>query len=144
MSEQKITNITDAAVAEPASPDLAAAPRKTKRPVSEARLRANRENAKNSCGPRTDEGKRRSSLNATRHGILSQVIHLPEEDLAAYDEFTCTYVADLKPVGVVETPPMPAPTCCSGCIVSLPASTTCSPSVTKKTTMPGSRPPRSP
>lgn len=74
-----------------------------RKPVSEARLRANRENAKNSTGPKTEEGKSRSSLNATRHGILSQVIHLPEEDLAAYGEFTSAYVADLKPVGVVET-----------------------------------------
>jgi hypothetical protein len=102
MSEQKITNTTDTPPAVPATPD-AAAPAKPKRPLSEARLRANREYAKNSSGPRTDEGKRRSSLNATRHGILSQVIHLPEEDLAAYDEFACAYVADLKPVGVVET-----------------------------------------
>src|ERR1051326_8973710 len=43
---------------------------KPKGPVSEARLRANRENAKKSTGPRTKEGKHRSSLNATRHSIL--------------------------------------------------------------------------
>ncbi len=71
--------------------------------ISEARLRANRENAKKSTGAKTPEGKKRSSLNATRHGILSQVIHLPEEELKSYDEFTARYVADLQPVGVPET-----------------------------------------
>lgn len=70
--------------------------------ISEARLRANRQNAKSSTGPKTEEGKRRSSLNATRHGILSQVIHLPEEEMAAYHEFTREYVASLSPVGAVE------------------------------------------
>jgi hypothetical protein len=42
-------------------------------------------------------------LNATRHGILSQVIHLPEEELKSYDEFTARYVASLQPFGAVET-----------------------------------------
>jgi len=73
-----------------------------KRPVSEARLRANRENAKKSTGPRTPEGKQRSALNATRHGILAQVILLPKEDLSAYNEFTTDYAAALNPVGTVE------------------------------------------
>jgi len=39
--------------------------------ISEARLRANRENAKRSTGPRTDEGKARSSKNSLSHGIYS-------------------------------------------------------------------------
>jgi hypothetical protein len=71
--------------------------------VSEARLHANRENAQHSTGPRTEEGKKRSSLNSTRHGILAQVIHLPEEEMAVFTEFTTEYVASLAPVGAVET-----------------------------------------
>jgi hypothetical protein len=74
-----------------------------KPPVSEARQRAARENGKKSHGPVTPEGKQRSCLNATRHGILSQVVHFPEEELAAYDEFTREYVASLAPSGFVET-----------------------------------------
>jgi hypothetical protein len=74
----------------------------SKRPVSEARLRANRENAKKSTGPHTPEGKQRSSLNGTRHGILAQVIVLPKEDMAAYNTFTADYAAALHPVGTVE------------------------------------------
>jgi hypothetical protein len=71
--------------------------------TSEARLHANRENAQSSTGPRTDEGKKRSSLNSTRHGILAQVIHLPEEEMSVFTEFTREYVASLAPVGAVET-----------------------------------------
>jgi hypothetical protein len=70
---------------------------------SEARLRANRLNAQNSSGPKSVEGKKRSCLNATRHGILSQTIHLPEEEMTAYTEFCERFVADLKPVGALET-----------------------------------------
>ncbi len=71
--------------------------------LSDARLRANRANAKKSTGPKTEAGKTRSALNATRHGILSQVIHLPEEELNSYHEFTEQYVSSLNPVGMVET-----------------------------------------
>jgi hypothetical protein len=88
----------DSAAPAPAAPDTT-----PKRPVSERRLAANRANAQKSTGPRTPEGKRRSALNATRHGILSQVLHLPEEEMAAYDEFTSTYVTSLSPIGQTES-----------------------------------------
>ena len=39
-------------------------------PVSEARLRANRENAKKSTGPKTARGKAYSRRNALKHGLL--------------------------------------------------------------------------
>ena len=71
--------------------------------VSDAKLRANRLNAKRSTGAKTPEGKKRSSLNATRHGLLAQTLHLPEEDMTSYHEFTDGFVKDLSPVGVVET-----------------------------------------
>jgi hypothetical protein len=70
---------------------------------SEARLLANQANAQNSSGPKTAEGKKRSSLNATRHGLLAQTLHLPEEEMDAYHEFTAAYVKDINPVGFVET-----------------------------------------
>jgi hypothetical protein len=78
-------------------------PTTPKNQPSDARLRANRTNAKKSTGPKTAEGKGRSALNATRHGILSQVIHLPEEEMSSYNEFTERYVNSLAPVGAVET-----------------------------------------
>jgi hypothetical protein len=78
-------------------------PTTPKKQPSNARLRANRRNAQKSTGPKTAEGKTRSALNATRHGILSHVIHLPEEEMASYNEFTDRYVNSLAPVGAVET-----------------------------------------
>jgi hypothetical protein len=51
--------------------------------MTAAQLNANRENAQHSSGPRTQEGKKRSSLNAFRHGLTGQiVIHTPEDEEA--------------------------------------------------------------
>jgi hypothetical protein len=41
-----------------------------KKSISEARLRANRQNAKKSTGPKTSRGKTYSSRNALKHGLL--------------------------------------------------------------------------
>lgn len=43
-----------------------------KKPISEARLRANRQNAQQSTGPRTTRGKGHSRRNALKHGLLSK------------------------------------------------------------------------
>ena len=71
-------------------------------PVSEAQIAANRENAKKSTGPRTEEGKRRSSINACRHGLTGRVVVLPEEDLAAYQAFSKELFDSLAPETPVE------------------------------------------
>ena len=65
--------------------------------VSNLKLAANRENARQSTGPRTPEGKKRSSLNALRHGLTSQIVVMPNEDLKAYLSFCERYVKDLSP-----------------------------------------------
>ncbi len=41
-----------------------------KKPISEARLRANRQNSKKSTGPKTPRGKGYSRRNAVKHGLL--------------------------------------------------------------------------
>jgi hypothetical protein len=64
--------------------------------VSEKQLEANRANAQKSTGPRTDEGKKRSCLNATRHGLTGQVVVLPHEDMEAYNKFIQAIVATLE------------------------------------------------
>lgn len=44
----------------------------------------NRENAQHSTGPKTEEGKARVRLNATKHGLYSKSVLLPGEDAAAF------------------------------------------------------------
>jgi hypothetical protein len=67
------------------------------------RAAVNRKNAARSTGPVTPEGKRRSSLNALRHGLTGQTVVLPEDDLAAYQKHCAQFHAELKPQGLLET-----------------------------------------
>jgi hypothetical protein len=48
--------------------------------ISDAQPEANRPNAMLSTGPRTEEGRRRSSMNATKHGLTARTIVLPKAD----------------------------------------------------------------
>ena len=49
-------------------------------PPSEARIQANRANAKKSTGPKTVDGKTRSRANALKHGFCATVLPIPGED----------------------------------------------------------------
>jgi hypothetical protein len=73
------------------------------RHLSEKQIAANRANAKKSTGPRTPQGKTRSSQNATRHGITAQTLIMTDEDRKAYDAFLAAMMTDLAPVGAMET-----------------------------------------
>jgi hypothetical protein len=66
-------------------------------PLNVVQMEANRRNAQQSTGPRTEAGKKTSSLNALRHGLTSRVVVLPSEDLAAYNRFSDEYLASLAP-----------------------------------------------
>lgn len=48
--------------------------------ATDAQIKANKENAQKSTGPKTLEGKQKSSMNATTHGIFAQIPALPGED----------------------------------------------------------------
>jgi hypothetical protein len=72
-------------------------------PVTEQQLAANRANAQHSTGPNTPEGRKRSSQNALRHGITAQTTVMTEEDRIKHDEFCANMMADLAPVGGMET-----------------------------------------
>src|SRR5260370_9741414 len=67
-----------------------------------ARTASNRANAAHSTGPKTEAGKKRSSLNAYRHGFTGQTIILPAADLVAYQAFTRTFFDRYKPVDIIE------------------------------------------
>ena len=67
-----------------------------------AQALTNKENAQHSTGPRTEQGKRASSLNALRHGLTSQTVVLPTEDAEAYALLQSTIQSDLAPNGIAE------------------------------------------
>ena len=52
---------------------------------SEAQVKANRENAKHSTGPKTEEGKQAVSLNNFRHGLAGTFHLLPWENETAFE-----------------------------------------------------------
>ena len=60
---------------------------------TDKQIEANRANAQKSTGPTSEAGKKRSSLNGTRHGLTGQVVVLPEEDFAAFNAFMTALVA---------------------------------------------------
>jgi len=66
-------------------------------PLNVIQLEANRRNALQSTGPRTEAGKKTSSLNALRHGLTARVVVLPSEDLDAYRRFSDEFLASLAP-----------------------------------------------
>ena len=53
--------------------------------ATDAQRKANRQNAKKSTGPRTEEGKARSSQNGLKHGLLARDAVMADEDPAEYD-----------------------------------------------------------
>ena len=69
---------------------------------TEKQTRASRENAKKSTGPRTPEGKARSSKNALKHGLLSQDAVIPGEDPAEFDRHLTLYEDTYLPHNCVE------------------------------------------
>jgi hypothetical protein len=73
-------------------------------PVSHARAAASRQNGAKSRGPKTEEGKARSAQNALRHGLRAQkYLVLPEEDGAEFAALEAALLAELAPVGALQT-----------------------------------------
>jgi hypothetical protein len=50
-----------------------------------AQIEANQRNAQKSTGPRTEEGKNRSRLNALDHGCRANLMVLPTEVFGEYE-----------------------------------------------------------
>jgi len=70
--------------------------------ISPARLAANRTNALRSTGPRTLEGKARSSLNAVTHGLRARQPLLADESIDEYEALAAALVEQLTPETAVE------------------------------------------
>jgi hypothetical protein len=63
--------------------------------ASQKQLEANRANAKQSTGPKTAQGKSRSSLNALKHGLSARDIVVWDEDPLEFESFRAKVEADL-------------------------------------------------
>lgn len=71
--------------------------------TTEKQILANRANCLKSTGPRTEEGKRLASRNATVHGLLAGDILIKGESAEQYEIFRQRLRTDLDPVGQLET-----------------------------------------
>src|SRR5262245_24185902 len=64
--------------------------------ISLQRLEANRRNALRSTGPRTEDGKQRSRVNAVRHGLTAETVVGSLEDAEDYKAFEAAIIADYE------------------------------------------------
>src|SRR5688572_7762519 len=69
---------------------------------SPGRAAANRANARKSTGPRTAEGKAKSSMNAVKHGLTAQSAVLPGESREELEALARSVHAQLKPAGAIQ------------------------------------------
>src|SRR5207247_2221913 len=68
--------------------------------ISQKKLEANRRNAQKSTGPKTEEGKAKSSQNGLTHGLTSRKCPiLPGENEEEYRELQDALTRDLRPRG---------------------------------------------
>jgi hypothetical protein len=65
--------------------------------------RSNRKAICNATGPRTAQGKKRSTLNAIKHGLLSKTGLLQDESRVEYDVLLDGLLEDFQPQGKLET-----------------------------------------
>jgi len=70
--------------------------------ASEQQIAANRLNAQLSSGPKTDEGRKVSRMNALRHGLTCQIEVTTPEEKQAKDKFFSDIISSLSPEGSIE------------------------------------------
>jgi hypothetical protein len=82
---------------------LSAGAQTTRKPISPAKLAANRRNGQKSKGPKTEEGKSSSRWNALKHGVLSQrLLVLKDDDSRTYTLLLENLRRDLNPGNALE------------------------------------------
>ena len=69
---------------------------------SQSQINANRQNAQQSTGPKTETGKAISSHNAVKTALTGVTILLPNEDVEAYKKLGAVLVERYLPVGTLE------------------------------------------
>lgn len=69
---------------------------------TENQIHANRENAKLSTGPQTEQGKAASSQNARKHGLSTGHLYLADDQRDEFQELYNTYFLHLRPTGELQ------------------------------------------
>jgi hypothetical protein len=70
---------------------------------TEAQIKANQQNSQKSTGPKTAQGKAAVSQNAVKHGLFGSQAVVNGENQADFDLHRERLLAELSPVGVVES-----------------------------------------
>ena len=74
-----------------------------KKPISDAKRQANRENARKSTGPKTSEGKSTAKRNSLKHGMRAVgLVLIPGDDEDAYHNRRKRWIEEQKPTSDVE------------------------------------------
>ncbi len=75
----------------------------SRKPISDAQLAANRQNAQKSTGAKTQTGKDKSKMNALRNALTGQTVLLPSDDAVAYQAFIDSIYQQWSPIDDQET-----------------------------------------
>lgn len=70
--------------------------------VSDQKAAANAANAQLSTGPRTEEGKARSSQNALKHGLTAKQLIIREDEREEFEQFRVDFINDIEPEDTLE------------------------------------------
>ena len=70
--------------------------------ATDAQIAANQQNAQASTGPRTSEGKDRSSRNHTSHGLFATRDFVRTNETSEYDELRASLRDELRPESILE------------------------------------------
>ena len=71
---------------------------KSRKPISDAKREANKQNAQKSTGAKTQSGKDISKMNALRNALTGQTVLLPTDDAVAYQAFIDSIYQQWSPV----------------------------------------------
>lgn len=66
--------------------------------ATQKQIKANRANAQRSTGPRTEDGKARSRLNAKKHGLTAELLVMGNEDASEFDTLRATLMEQYDPL----------------------------------------------
>ena len=70
--------------------------------TTQAQIQANRKNAQKSTGPKTPEGRDAVRLNGLKHGLASEILVLPGESVADFENLLDSLAAEHQPATPTE------------------------------------------